>query len=72
MRTTVDLTPEAYHVAQIVARERKLSLGKVISEFILRRDPSEMNPSRSAAGFPVFSSGKIVTSADVRSLLDED
>ena len=72
MRTTVDLTPEAYHVAQIVARERKLSMGKVISEFILRRDPHELETGRSAAGFPVFASGKKVTSADVRSLLDEE
>ena len=72
MRTTIDLTQEAYHVAQIVARERKLSLGKVISEFILHREPRELPAGRSAAGFPVFASGKKVTSADVKSMMDED
>ena len=71
MRTTVDLTPGAYQVVQIVARERN-SLGKVISEFILNRPPHTFESNHSAAGFPVFASGKTVTSADVRTLLDDE
>ena len=74
MRTTLDLSTEAYHVAKALARERNLSLGKVVSEFILQRAGShgKARPVHSAAGFPVFASGKRVTSEDVRALLDED
>jgi hypothetical protein len=75
MRTTLDLTTEAYHVAKSLARERNLSLGKVVSEFILLRTGSghrKTKPVHSAAGFPVFASGKRVTSEDVRALIDED
>ena len=75
MRTTLELTEEAYHVAKAVARERNLSLGKVVSEFILQRPDSGQEPlpqRRSAAGFPLFASGRRVTSEDVRALLDED
>ena len=76
MRTTIDLTTEAYHVAKAVARERNLSLGKVVSEFIVQpaRSPQTggaKRKRRSAAGFPVLSSGKRITSEDVRALLDE-
>jgi hypothetical protein len=73
MRTTIDLSPEAYHIAQSVARERNLSMGKVVSEFILKRVGDGVQPlGRSAAGFPLFASGKRITSEDVRDLLDED
>ena len=77
MRTTIDLTAEAYHLAKAVARERNASLGSVVSEFILQPAPAAQaggggKKRRSAAGFPIFSSGKRVTSDDVRALLDED
>ncbi|MEO7143819.1 MAG: hypothetical protein ABI165_09995 [Bryobacteraceae bacterium] len=74
MRTTLELTTEAYHVAKAVARERNQSLGKVISEFILRRgnDRDVDASSHSEAGFPIFSSGKRITSEDVQGLLEED
>ncbi|MEP7351816.1 MAG: hypothetical protein ABI824_01155 [Acidobacteriota bacterium] len=76
MRTTVDLTDEAYHVAKAVARERNVSLGKVVSEFILQRAGSPATGSRdfprSAAGFPTFSSDRKITSEDVRVLLEDD
>ena len=73
MRTTIDLTEEAHHVASAVARERNISLGKVVSEFILMRATAlGPVPAVSAAGFPLFSSGKPVTSEDVRAMLDED
>ena len=74
MRTTLELTAEAYHIAKAVARERNKSMGNVVSEFILERSQpvGEKPASRSAAGFPVFSSGRKITSEDVRALLDED
>lgn len=72
MRTTIDLTPEAYHLAKAIARERDQSLGQVVSEFILRpATPAAPAGSRSEAGFPLFSSGRTVTSEDVQSILDE-
>jgi hypothetical protein len=73
MRTTIDLAPEAWHLAKAIARERNQSLGKVVSEFILRTPGIAVaQPTHSAAGFPVFASGKAITSEDVQTLLDED
>ena len=73
MRTTIELNTEAYHIAKAVARERNQSLGKVVSEFILQRgNRGAPEPAHSRAGFPVFSSGKRITSEGVRALLDED
>jgi hypothetical protein len=72
VRTTIDLAPEAWHLAKAVARERNQSLGKVVSEFILRSTgTAETQPAHSAAGFPIFASGKTITSEDVQTLLDE-
>ena len=73
MRTTIELTPEAYHLAKSVARERNQSLGKAVSDLILKRpDPAVAQIATSRAGFPVFASGKRIASEDVRILLDED
>jgi hypothetical protein len=74
MRTTLDLSEEAYHLAKAVALERNMSLGKVVSEFILQRRDSrfELPKQHSEAGFPIFASGKQRTSEDVRVLLDEE
>ncbi len=73
MRTTIELTPEAWHLAKSVAHERNQSLGRIVSEFILRRFPTEASvPATSRAGFPVFRSGKPITSEGVAALLDED
>ena len=73
VRTTLDLTPEAWYLAKAIARERQQSLGKVVSDFILRQPAAPALPQdHSAAGFPVFSSGTPVTSEDVQTLLDED
>ena len=46
MRTTLNLSDEAYRVVKAAARERKVSLGTVISEFILR---TRCQPGRSEA-----------------------
>ena len=73
MRTTVELSAEAYHFAKAVAREKNQSLGKAMSDLILRRNPEPRKEfKRSSAGFPVFSSGKPITNEEVQDLLDEE
>ena len=75
MRTTLDLTPEAYHLAKAVARERKQSMGTVVSEFIVKpagtEQPNRIIFGTSIAGFPTFSSGKPITTEDVKAMIDE-
>ena len=73
MRTTIDLTPDACHLAKAIARDRNQSLGKVVSEFILRPvTPETPAPTHSPAGFPLFRCGRPITSEDVQSLISED
>jgi hypothetical protein len=73
VRTTIDLVPEALHLARAIARERHQSMGTVVSELILRQPVSAAPlPAYSAAGFPVFASDRTVTSEDVRAFLDEE
>lgn len=75
MRTTLDLTPEAYHQAKSVARERKKSMGAVVSEYIVgpttESRPEHIILGTSKAGFPTFSSGRRITSEDVKAMIDE-
>lgn len=75
MRTTVDLTPEALYLAKSIARDTRQSLGKTISELILR----EFSPAagsggwdRQANGLPLFRSGRRLSSDDVNRLKDEE
>ena len=75
MRTTLNLTPEAYHLAKTVAFERKQSLGAVVSEYIVSNTKSKRTTGLdfgvSAAGFPTFAGGVGRTHEDVKVLLDE-
>ena len=75
MRTTLDLTPEAYHLAKAVARERKKSMGAVVSDFIVPPAKEEHSErivlGTSIAGFPTFRSGKRITSEDVKAMIEE-
>ena len=73
VRTTIDLTDEAYHIAKSMAREENRSLGRVLSDLISRT--SEVHPppaSATEAGFPVFRCVRRVTSEDVKALDDEE
>ena len=76
VRTTLDLTEEAYRIAKTVAREESRSLGKVISDFItgqLGQRPSPHSPdSTEDEVFPTFRCIRRVTSEDVRALQDEE
>jgi methionine synthase I (cobalamin-dependent) len=74
VRTTLDLTDEAYQIAKTVARERNRSLGKVVSDFIIGQlgsQPPAPTPSEDEV-FPTFRCIRRVTSEDVKALLDEE
>jgi hypothetical protein len=76
MRTIIDLDPHAYVIAANRARQRKQSLGKVISDLIIAESPAsaedlaiEISP---LTGLVVFRSPRPMSSADVQELLKED
>ena len=71
MRTTVDLTDEAYHIAKTVARETGRSLGAVVSKFITESSAVPRGPE-SQATLPVFRCVRRVTSEDVRAIEDDE
>ena len=73
MRTTIDLTDEAYHLARAIAHERNESLGKVVSELIL--GPRKAKSARIVIpddphALPKVYFGRRITSDDVRNLED--
>ena len=74
MRTTIDITDEAYHIAKAVAREQKRSLGSVVSDFIIARPDASAKAEEALdlePGFPTFRCIRRVTSADVEAIEDE-
>ncbi len=74
VRTTIDISDEAYHIAKTVAREQKRSLGSVVSEFITGQNqpPREGDELQNQeTGFPSFRCIRRVTSSDVAALEDE-
>ena len=75
VRTTLDISDDAYQIAKTVAREQKRSLGTVVSDFITGRlgQPAPAPESSTAGGgFPTFRCIRRVTSEDVRALEDDD
>ena len=71
MRTTLDLTEEAYHIAKTVARETGQSLGAIVSKFITER-ADVPRQAELTSELPAFRCTRRVTSADVRALEDEE
>lgn len=77
MRTTVDLTPEAYHLAKRIAQDKDQSLGKTISDLITA---SITHASETGGegftiqpnGLPLFRSSRPVTTDDVNYCKDEE
>jgi len=74
VRTTLDLTDEAYSVAKAIAKENDTGLGRTVSELIMR----SVTPARSGGpevrlvdGLPMVDMGPMVTSEDVRAMIDE-
>lgn len=75
MRTTIDLTDEAYQLAKAAARERRESLGKAVSDLILKGakgTPVPPGEIRMVNGWPVVSIGRPVTSEEIAEFLAED
>lgn len=71
MRTTIDLTEEAYQIAKTVSRETGQSLGATVSRFITESAaaPSQIEMS---GELPIFRCVRRITSTDVRALEDEE
>jgi hypothetical protein len=72
VRTTIDISDEAWHIAKAVAREQNRSLGSVVSDFIVGRyQPAPAKASSSKSPFPSFRCVRRVTTADVEAQEDE-
>ena len=75
MRTTLDLTDESYALAKAIAQEENLGLGRAISQIIVKFAHPESLPSSKSVyvedGLPVVSIGRMVSSEDVRKILEE-
>ena len=77
MRTTLDLTPEAYELAKSAAKERKKSMGALVSEYIVwqttEKRTGQIIYGTSSAGFPTFHvvGAKPITHEEVKALMEE-
>ena len=74
MRTTLDLDTTALEAARQLAKHRAQSLGKVVSELILKGLQSDARV-RSKGGFPVFTggaAGKPITLEDIKRAEDDE
>jgi hypothetical protein len=73
MRTTLDISDDAYQIAKTVAREQHRSLGAVVSDFITGQfaESSEVPPKKKHF-FPTFSSVRRTTSEDSRIAKDDE
>ncbi len=74
VRTTIDLSDEAYHIAKAIAREQKRSLGNVVSEFIIGANENTGDRKDLTLGaneILTFRCIRRVTSEDVKAMEDE-
>jgi hypothetical protein len=74
VRTTLDITDEAYYLAKAIARDQNRSLGHVVGDLILQSAKGAKGGSikMSDYGFPTFRCSRPVTTEDVRTLDDEE
>lgn len=75
MRTTIDLTDEAYQIAKGYAHDRRETLSKVVSDLILKGAKGTTVPPgeiRMVNGWPVVSVGRPVTSEEIADFLAQD
>jgi hypothetical protein len=75
VRTTLDISDEAYHIAKAVARDQNRSLGSVVSDFITGElgTPSASPPiNLDDPVFPTFRSRRRTTIEDVKALEDDE
>lgn len=76
MRTTVDLNDEAYQAVKAIARDRDESMGKVMSELIMKgacqpNSDHKVGEIRMVDGWPVVSIGRPITNEEVLEFLAE-
>ncbi len=74
VRTTLDISDEAYYIAKAIARDRNRSLGRVIGDLILQSAKGAKGApiQMSDYGFPTFRCARPVTSEDVKALDEEE
>lgn len=75
VRTTLDISDDAYQIAKTVAREQRRSLGAVVSDFITGQIGGSFQASPvEEAGyfFPTFRSRRPTTPEDVRAAVDDE
>ena len=74
VRTTLDISDEAYYIAKSIARDQNRSLGRVVGDLILRSSKGNESSAIEISdyGFPTFHCARSVTSEDVRALDDEE
>lgn len=73
VRTTLDISDEAYYIAKAIARDQNRSLGRVVGDLILQSSKGAKGASikMSDYGFPTFRCARPVTSDDVKAIDDE-
>lgn len=73
MRTTLDLSDEAYSLAKAIARDQKGSLGEVFGDLILRAVKGTKGAAieMSEYGFPIFRCTRPVSTEEVKALDEE-
>jgi hypothetical protein len=74
MRTTLDISDEAYFIAKAIARDQNRSLGRVVGDLILQSSKGAKGASMTMSdyGFPTFRCARPVTTEDVKALDDEE
>ena len=74
VRTTLDISDEAYYIAKAIARDQNRSLGRVVGDLILQSSKGTKGVSirMSDYGFPTFRCARPVTTDDVKALDDEE
>ena len=74
VRTTLDISDEAYYIAKAIARDQNRSLGGVVGDLILQASKGAKGASiqMSEYGFPTFRCVRPVTTEDVKALDDEE
>jgi hypothetical protein len=74
VRTTLDISDEAYYIAKAIARDRNRSLGRVVGDLILQSTKGTKGVAiqMSDYGFPTFRCSRPVTSGDVKALDDQE
>jgi len=74
VRTTLDISDEAYYIARALARDRNRGLGRVVGDLILQSSKEAKGASitMSDYGFPTFRCVRPVTTGDVKALAHEE